>query len=314
MIQEWKRFLFDRAAEWTLPKSREWNYILYNNYHPHISSMSLFWFYNNENHPRVVTKMFHDPEIPTREFANLQQVYASVPTLAPKPLHLGEVGGLWTLWMTGLPGVHLGRAGACSFSVQKEIAGMVAELHCAVSHLAGSSAPDRWRRAIVEPIEAVAGYGDSVIVREGCRRLMAKITPEWLSGVRRIPQHGDLYFGHLLSDKSRWHIVDWESYGVIDLPFYDLCTLLLSMFWESGNTPNRWDRKLIEQVPALMRSYALTVGISPGEISVLLPLTLVNWFHLQWADGRKDFSARMYEALGHYFEHENVWERIFIPE
>jgi hypothetical protein len=44
----------------------------------------------------------------------------------------------------------------------------------------------------------------------------------------------------------------------------------------------------------------------------LLPLTLANWFYLQWTDGRVEFSNRLYPAIKDYFENRERWENIFL--
>ena len=116
----------------------------------------------------------------------------------------------------------------------------------------------------------------------------------------------------MLSYRDQWRIVDWESFGATDLPFYDLCTLLVSCFQAYGETPDQWDRSRANQTSGLVRQYAKRLNLSAGDIRLLLPLTLVNWFHLQWSDGRKEFTRRMYKTIQHYFEHTNVWERVFL--
>ena len=54
MISEWKACLAGNAAQWGMPESGDWRFLLYNNYHPHCSDMDLFWFHNGGTYPRAV--------------------------------------------------------------------------------------------------------------------------------------------------------------------------------------------------------------------------------------------------------------------
>jgi hypothetical protein len=66
-------------------------------------------------------------------------------------------------------------------------------------------------------------------------------------------------------------------------------------------------------VPGLVEHYAETLGTAPIDIRLMLPLTLANWFYLQWCDGRAAFSTRMYRIINHYFENVESWETVFVP-
>ena len=52
------------------------------------------------------------------------------------------------------------------------------------------------------------------------------------------PIHGDLWYGNVLVDGSRWWIIDWEDLKIGD-PAHDL-SLLLFQDLDSRNTPARW--------------------------------------------------------------------------
>ena len=69
---------------------------------------------------------------------------------------------------------------------------------------------------------------------------------------------------------------------------------------------------LVKHVPELVESYAAKLSLSPSVVSLLLPLTLANWCHLQWCDGRKPFVDRMYKTIQQYFESTDQWQRVFI--
>jgi hypothetical protein len=310
MTSEWKTILETRAGEWRLPTQGRWNLLFHNNYNPHYSTVNLLWFHNSSKYPGVVTKVFHTPEIPTREFDNLCRIHACAPDWVPRPLHLEARGEYWMLWMEGVPGVQLRPDNSHRPSVLRSLTEMVSSIHCRARRKGGS--PNRYQRMVSEPIAALAAFGHSATVSRGCDRLARQISPQWIESLPVIPQHGDLFAGNVLAYQDRWHVIDWESFGTIDLPFYDLFTLLLSLLRGKGATPDRWERSLAKQVPILMESYATVLRLSTANIVLLLPLTLANWFHLQWTDGRKHFAESMYQMIEHYFEHQSIWEKVFV--
>lgn len=98
----------------------------------------------------------------------------------------------------------------------------------------------------------------------------------------------------------------------MDFPFYDLLTLLVSCLTAQGKTVEQWNPILVKQTPALVECYARKLDLSPPDVLLLLPLTLVNWCHLQWCDGRKPFVDRMYKTIQHYFEFTDQWQKVFV--
>lgn len=313
MISQWKGFLLEKAAEWDLPQSGKWSFLFNNNYHPHASNLNLLWFHDGDEFPRVVTKAFRDPQLPKREFENLQRVYSRASAWVPKPLHFGLQGQFWTLWMEGVPGMRFRTGKHYAPAMLRSVVEAVARMHGAVRNGGRRSDLERYRRMVSEPLQTVGKFGASDSIRAGCAGLAARCSAEWVDSLPVIPQHGDLFFSNILSDRGKWRVVDWESFGTIDLPFYDLFTFLLSLLRAGGETPGRWDPSLVKQAPVLVECYAQVLGLSPAAVPLLLPLTLANWFHLQRSDGRKEFTDLLYKTIEHYFEHPAVWERAFLP-
>lgn len=129
-----------------------------------------------------------------------------------------------------------------------------------------------------------------------------------------IPQHGDLYLDNVLCYRKECHIVDWENFGLIDLPFYDVLTLLLSFLRASGDTPDRWAPALAKEMPMLLDRYARGLQLEGPMPSALLSLTLVNRFYLHWIEKRSAAAAVMYTELAHHFEHTAFWQEVFLRE
>jgi hypothetical protein len=311
MIHHLQEFLMERRAEWNLPAAGEWSFLFHNNYHPNSSNINLLWFHKGTGFPRVVTKLYREPAILKREFGNLTRVHSSAPTWTPKPLHFGLQGDFWALWMEGVPGFSF-RPRSAKRVVASAVE-MLASIHGA---LKGGADPrlDRYARVALEPLQTVTQFGNSTSVGAGCARLAAQLSSQWIESLPVMPQHGDLVTENVLVHGDQAHVVDWETLGRIDLPFYDLFTFLFSLLNEEGDMPEAWDRALMNETPALIKQYAKRLGLLTADIPLLLPLALVNWFHLQWCDGHLKFAGRMYKVIEHHFEHPELWHRAFVSQ
>lgn len=311
MIEECKRYMLEHADEWGVPARGDWKALFYNNYHPHTVSLNLLWFHSGEAFPRVVTKLCRQPETARHEFESLQQVYASAGEFAPRPLHFGQHGSNWGVWMAGVPGFPFDVSERISGEAIRSVAGMVTKMHRLLMAANRDGRPGRYRRTVTEPLRALAEFGTSAEILEGCRRLQGEVTEEWLDSLPAIPQHGDLYAGNLISHGGRWYAIDWESFGAVDLPVYDLFTVLFSIWCVNGETPGACGPAATREIGGCMRSYCEEMGIPTAAIRLLVPLVLVNWFFVQWSDGRQKFATRMYKTIGNYFSNTGSWEKVF---
>jgi thiamine kinase-like enzyme len=160
-------------------------------------------------------------------------------------------------------------------------------------------------------LKTLERFGTTASVKQGCAKIVHRVTAPWIEAQPVIPQHGDLFVDNLLADRDRYSIVDWETFGQIDLPFYDLVTLLLSRLSANGEILDQWDSSITKRLPEFVQRYSGQLNLQVDDLRSLLPLTLANWFHLQWTDGRKAFTSRMYRTIQHYFDNVEVWERTF---
>jgi len=310
MIATWRQFLLEHEAEWRLPRSRDWSCVVHNNYHLHHSNINLLWFSDGEPFPRVVTKVYQRIDTPTREFANLQRAYAASSSgSVPQPFDLASRDGFWLLWMAGVPG---SRPRVVDDATLSGAMSMIGELHGALRHAPAIDQKNRHAQFVQRPLEAISAFGEASSVTDGCARLATEASPAWIALLPVIPQHGDLYIDNLLSDGGRWYLTDWEIFGEIDLPAYDAFTFLYSALRRVSSAPGTWNTSVANRLPSLLNEYARQVDLSAESLRLLLPLTLVNWFHVQWADGRRQFATSMYDAVRHYFENRAHWERVFL--
>jgi hypothetical protein len=310
MIRECRDFLLANVQDWGIESGGAWSFILHNNYHPHCSNVNLLWFRDSDTYPRIVTKVFHDAELPGREFRNQSFAWSRAPHCVPKPLHFGEHGRFWALWMEGVAGFPF-RQGKGSEASVNGMVDAVASLHKVLASPRLDA--DRYDRSISIPLRTVAEFGSSPAVIAGCEKALADFPADLLGGLPSIPQHGDLFVSNMLGRGRRWYILDWETFGKIDLPFYDVVTLTFSLLRAGGEAPSKWDPALRRWVTGAIHEYAQRLKLNPQRLHSLLPIIFANWFHVQWADGRTEFTRLMYDSIANYFEHRETWESTFVP-
>lgn len=311
MVRQLNTFLSQQSAGWGLPSSGAWNFWFYNNSHPHCTNLDVMWFHDDDAFPRVVTKLDRKPDSLAREFENLTSVYSRLPNLVPRPLHFGRWDQYWALWMEGVPGAPFGAAGSAR-TLDTVVAALVS-FHAAVRRRPCRPEPSRYRRMVQDPLEDAARCASSPVARAGCERLLHTIDPLWLDSLPVIPQHGDFYPHNVTFQRGQLRVLDWETFGAVDLPLYDMATFLVSLPTLAESAFLTFDEEMLREAPAAIARYADTFGLTHSELELLLPLILVNWRRLMCLDGREKFVARMDRMLEHYFEHTTLWRKVFVP-
>jgi hypothetical protein len=304
MINDWQNFLVDHASERGSPEVESSNFCFIITI-IRTAAINGLWFQGSEFRV-LVTKLDREPE-----FENRKRAHGSAPAWVPQHPHFGQWGSFWRVWMQGLPGTRYAAQMKHSSATLRSMIEMVASLHGEVAKSPTALVPDRYERLVSSPLRTVVEFGKSVTFKERCAKVAAAVPAEWIAAMPVIPQHGDL-FCDLLLHNGQWHVIDWESFGTIDLPFYDLLTLLLSLAGATDKGPEAWDAPLVRQIPELVQRYACALSLQAAAVRRALPLTLVNWFYLQWCDGRQEFLRRIYKTLERYFSSPDTWERAFL--
>lgn len=314
MISIWKSFLIEQAANWNLPQDGQWKALFFNNYQPEQSNINLLWFHQGESEPRIVTKMCREPMVLTRESDNMFQVYHEIPDFMPRPLHFGKLGDFWTLWMEGVPGMPFNPDSDYSRTVLRLVGETVVKIHVATRKPASRYGAERHQRMVLDPLNTLSRYSSAAAVIKGAEQIAIEVSPNWVSALPVIPQHGDLCFGNLIAGKQRMYVLDWETYGLIDLPGCDLITFLLSPLLTTGKALELLPSNAQEDVPGLIDSYAKAIGLCASDFRLLLPLALANWFRSQLNDGHRGFADKLYKVVNQYFENRSVWEDTIFRE
>jgi hypothetical protein len=311
MIAKLHEFLSQNIIEWRLPPSGSWRFWLYNNSHPHCSHLDVMWFHDGGEFPRLITKLDRKPEILEREFHNLKRAHSAAPAFVPQPLSFGPMDGLWALWIEGVPGSPF-RPDSSTRSLGLIIE-MLVDIHSRMRAQTPSGITDRYRAMVGAPLDSLTEFGASAGVQTGCAELRRRLNIDWLATLPVIPQHGDFYPGNVITYRGTMRVIDWETFGQVDLPAYDLFTFLISLTVSAEATLVDGRSPIAQQAREMIAIYAQRLDLTREDMENLLPLALANWFQLMKSDGREVFVKRMYRIIENYFHAEELWRNIFVP-
>jgi len=312
MIGGLKDILMSRAAEWGLPSGGDWKCLFHNSYDPPPLRFKILWFHGKDRFPLVVTKVGREESAFVREFEGLKKVHPLAQSCVPRPLCLEKTDEFWMLWMGGVPGLRIPPRASYAAPVLQATVDMLVSIHGGLARPAAEASADRHHRMVERPLAALMEWGPSAEVRAGCRAIAGTASTEWLRQLPVIQQHGDLFLDNVIRDRDRYYMVDWETFGAIDLPFYDLLTLIISLLRASGETPESLDPDLVRQVPLLIERYTRRLGLPATLVSQLIPLTMANWFYLHWVNDRQRIMESMYASIDRYFKNKGAWDEVFI--
>jgi len=306
MIGEWKEQLETHGPEWGVPAGVEWRFLLHNNYQPHYSGMNVFWFRKGDRDPLVVAKVFPEPVLAQQEFENLQDAHACAPESVPRPLGLFNRGDYWTLWMSAVPGSRL-TANLLSDSGLDQLAGFLARVQVGVARKRNAFR-QRHETLVADPIDTAVEQCPAL--SEACNWIRARYTPDWLESLPSLAQHGDLCANNVLVDsRGRWHIVDWETLGMIDLPYFDLVTFLLSL--NADASAGAWSTSLRSHARRLIDRYSQALLLKRSDLIFMMPLLLANWVHFQIQSERKSVRTAV-RALEDYLTQSDHWQQALL--
>jgi hypothetical protein len=238
---------------------------------PHILNISAFTSADNYYHVRV-----KEIGILPHEYENHCSARQAFPRYVPEPLGR-RVSGEWDIFVVrGVP-----HRSVPAGSIAGGRGTLIPEL---VGFIDASSKGAKVARA-PEPHTAALRRIHERTVDPVC----AEIVTEWMASEQldklpHILQHGDFVVNNLGLADSRLVVFDWEDFGRIVLPGFDLCTVLASdaafdrdalraIITPARNGPDPYAELLDGACPA--------IGLTPEMFRKLIPLYLVIFLALK---------------------------------
>lgn len=201
-------------------------------------------------------------------------------TVAP-PRALFKSGEWNVIASAGIAAMPLTRGSLVGRSAERDVVAAIVACSARQSKLAEpahtNARADRLAQVLNETLDRPA----LACVRERVR------APEVWEAVRALPnvaQHGDFVLGNLAWANNRLIVFDYEDFGRIQLPGFDLATLFLSLFEFEADAVRRFlasdDAQLDTLVPWLRPSCA-SLGLTLDTMRRLLPVYLTAFVSLK---------------------------------
>jgi hypothetical protein len=197
------------------------------------------------------------------------------------PMPVGyTVKDRWEIFVTEgiehrpLSGDPLGRS-TRSRSVRKELCRFFAM--AAPARM--SASPGHVHNALLQRLQATfTETPHSALVDFWCSRESRRK----LEALGAVPQHGDFVVNNIGARNSQLVVYDWEDFGKVALPGFDLCTLAISLVHEV--TPrDGFARNGVygEQLRLFLEPACAATGIDVDRFWQLVPLYLLTFLHLK---------------------------------
>jgi hypothetical protein len=214
-------------------------------------------------------KLSRDTASISREFIALQRLSRRLPDHVPEPYLHGETHGFAYLAMEAVA-AEAPTPVAFAGLVPEALRGMIMFHHQLAE---GPMSHAALGREVLDPLGEfertwASHHRDLSLLCESLRRRLDTLMTVELP---QLPQHGDFCIDNLLvRPDGRIVMVDWEEFGAVRLPAYDLLTLFASVE-PRGDQPARLDL-----LRTTMEAYGREMRIDRGWLAALVPIGLMR--------------------------------------
>jgi phosphotransferase family enzyme len=258
------------TMNWTgAEASRSTSWLVYTNRGQKRSSVLLFLFLGGSSSPRAIVKLSRDAASIFREFTALQRLFSRLPDHVPEPYLHGEIRGLAYFAMEAIAAeapIPINFAGL----VPKALRGIIT-FHRQLAE--GPMSHAALGREVLDPLGEfertwASHHRDLSLLCESLRRRLDILMTVQLP---QLPQHGDFCVDNLLvRPDGRIVVIDWEEFGAVRLPAYDLLTLFASA------EPRGDQFAHLDLFRTIMESYGTEMRIDRGWLAALVPIGLMR--------------------------------------
>ncbi len=270
----------DRAALGALDPT---SCMVYTNRGEKRSSSLVFIFARGSKDPRVIVKLSQDTASIVREFNALERLSRELPGHVPRPHLHGETRGFGFVAMEAVVG---GPIIAAAF--ERFADGMVREVIEIQTRVEeGVMSDDVLRTEVLEPLSEfertwTSGRED---LSSLCESVRTRLEVLQSVGLPRVLQHGDFCLDNLIvRPDGSVVVIDWEDFGAVGLPAYDLVSLFVSL---EARDPFA-EPSLANLLINALSMYMDRLKLDYRWLEVLVPLGMMRFAMFCAAQGRPD--------------------------
>lgn len=258
------------TMNWSGPEaSGSLSWLVYTNRGQKRSSVLVFLLPSGSSSPRAIVKLSRDTASISREFSALQRLCRRLPDHVPEPYLHGETHGLAYFAMEAIA-AEAPTPAAFTSLVPEALRRMIRFHHQLAE---GPMSPAAFEKEILDPLGEfertwASRHRDLSRLCESLRRRLDTLVTVELP---QLPQHGDFCVDNLLvRPDGRIVVIDWEEFGAVRLPAYDLLTLFASMELR-GDLPARLDL-----LRTTAEAYGREMCIDRNWLAALVPIGLMR--------------------------------------
>lgn len=216
-----------------------------------------------------------------REFECQAASYSALPEFVPEPLAFGASRGLFLLASQGVPHVRLTMR-----SVRRAADRLGEGIGEYVRRSAAAFANPEPRSDHPEELEKVIGVLHDLELAAALRRHIARLDMERLRLLPHTRQHGDLVANNIGLTRRTLVLFDWEDFGRVQLPGFDVALLLVSCLNFDAVSVKHWfERNEPRELDGIVTMAVDHLGISRSMLWMWLPIYLAYFLHLKTAFG-----------------------------
>lgn len=201
-------------------------------------------------------------------------------TVAP-PRALFKAGEWNVIASAGISAMPLRQASLVGPSADRDVVAAIVASFARQGRLAdpahADTRADRLEQVLSETLERPALAG----VRQ---RVQAPQVWEVVRALPNIPQHGDFVLSNLAWARTRLIVFDYEDFGRIQLPGFDMATLYLSLFEFEADAVRRFlsaDEAQLDALVPWLRPSCANLGLTFDTMRRLLPVYLTAFVSLK---------------------------------
>ncbi len=287
-------------------------FLIYNNFDPVISSMLLFLFSAGEKSPGVVIKICKTAGIIKKEYGNLRILKNQLNSLVPEPLFFNRIDSFEVMAMEMVKGNHLD-----NLSVKSNLLSLIVDkmiiFHKTVQK--GNLEHNQLNELINQSLNSINSKDKNSPLRSFYSNIIKELSENFDHfNFPKIPQHGDFFISNILFNSNGIYILDWEDFGQICIPGYDLYFLLLDLFANERFLAERLPHKIMKiknSIKDNIKKYFESFSIPLKYSRFIFIITLLKQFEYSYRLGRSSIYY-FWNRLMSYAENTEKYDHLFV--
>lgn len=287
-------------------------FLIYNNFDPVISSMLLFLFSAGEKSPGIVIKICKTAGIIEKEYENLRILKNQLNYLVPSPLFFNRIDSFEVMAMEMVKGNHLDNLSVNSNLLSLLVDKMII-FHKTVQK--GKLKHNQLNELIDQSLSSIKSKDKNSPLSSFYSNSMQKLLENFEPfNFPKIPQHGDFFISNVLYNSGEICILDWEDFGQICIPGYDLYFLLLDLFANERFLAERSSHKIMKiknSIKDNIIKYFESFSIPSKYSRIIFLITLLEQFEYSYRLGRSSIYY-FWNRLMSYSENSEKYDHLFV--